>query len=289
MTSRWRCLWGRTGDARSTDTYNCAMSTRKESRNVNGESAQGRRPEGERSRGAKASAARSWSAGGRGARLLAEAGWIAGTLIALALAVALVSYQREDPGFSNSVSVPHVQNLAGRVGAWLADSMLVAFGYSAYLWVLAALAWSARFWRRLFVHRRAAAAEGHRDGVAPWLRALALLALSALAASLHFGFSWLGLAEAIGSAFEAVSGRVRRMREAKIDRSIGEAAVAEREATLAHERERLVEAPPVHIERQSAHPPPSERRQKERQVPPVSGLSPSTVPPPGLLDEPAPA
>src|SRR5258708_12381889 len=256
MTSRWRCLWGRTGDARSTDTYNCAMSTRKESRNVNGESAQGRRPEGERSRGAKASAARSWSAGGRGARLLAEAGWIAGTLIALALAVALVSYQREDPGFSNSVSVPHVQNLAGRVGAWLADSMLVAFGYSAYLWILAALAWSARFWRRLFVHRRAAAAEGHRDGVARWLRALALLglvaafaalatlrlhsldatlpgsaggalgdliapyathafgftgatvvllALSALAASLHFGFSWLCLAQPIGTPFDAAS------------------------------------------------------------------------------------
>ena len=313
---------------------------RKESRNVNGESAQGRRPEGERSRGAKAGAARSWSAGGRGARLLAEAGWIAGTLIAVALAVALVSYQREDPGFSNSVSVPQVQNLAGRVGAWVADSMLVAFGYSAYLWVLAALAWSARFWRHLFVHRRPAAAEGHRDGVARWLRALALLglvaafaalatlrlhsldatlpgsaggalgdliapyathafgftgatvvllALSALAASLHFGFSWLGLAEAIGSAFEAVSGRVRRMREAKIDRSIGEAAVAEREATLAHERVRLVEAPPVHIERQSAHPPPSERRQKERQVPLFSELSTSRLPPLDLLDEHDPA
>src|SRR3981081_4118070 len=82
--SRWRCPWGRIGDPPSTDTYNYAMSMRKESRNVNGESAQGRRPEGERSRGAKASAARSWSAaGGRGARLLAEAGWIAGTLIAL--------------------------------------------------------------------------------------------------------------------------------------------------------------------------------------------------------------
>jgi len=316
------------------------MSMRKESRNVNGESAQGRRPEGERSRGAKAGAARSWSAGGRGARLLAEAGWIAGTLIAVALAVALVSYRREDPGFSNSVSVPQVQNLAGRVGAWVADSMLVAFGYSAYLWVLAALAWSARFWRHLFVHRRPAAAEGHRDGVARWLRALALLglvaafaalatlrlhsldatlpgsaggalgdliapyathafgftgatvvllALSALAASLHFGFSWLGLAEAIGSAFEAVSGRVRRMREAKIDRSIGEAAVAEREATLAHERVRLVEAPPVHIERQSAHPPPSERRQKERQVPLFSELSTSRLPPLDLLDEHDPA
>jgi len=270
--------------------------------------------------------------------LLAEAGWIAGTLIAIAMAVALITYRREDPSFSNSVSVPHVQNLAGRVGAWAADAMLIAFGFSAYVWVLAALAWSARLWRRLFVHPNPAARADahHADGVARWLRALALLALvaafaalatlrlhsreamlpgsaggalgdliapyathafgftgatlvllalTALAASLHFGFSWLGFAESIGAAFEAVAGRVRRMREAKIDRSIGEAAVAEREATLAQERERLDETPPVHIERQSAHPAPSERRQKERQVPLFSELSSSRLPPLDLLDE----
>jgi S-DNA-T family DNA segregation ATPase FtsK/SpoIIIE len=114
---------------------------------------------------------------------------------------------------------------------------------------------------------------------------LALLAAVALAASLHFGFSWLGLAESLGAAFEAVVGRVRRMREAKIDRSIGEAAVAERVASLAQERERLDEAPPVHIERQSAHPAPSGRRQKERQVPLFSDLSNSNLPPLDLLDE----
>src|SRR5260370_37943870 len=111
MTSRWRCLWGRTGDARSTDTYNCAMSMRKESRNVNGESAQGRRPEGERSRGAKASAAGSWSAGGRGGRLLAGAGGIAGPLIALALALAAGSYPRQGPGVSDSVNGAMGQNV----------------------------------------------------------------------------------------------------------------------------------------------------------------------------------
>ena len=279
-------------------------------------------------------------AGGRGARLLAEAGWIAGSLIALAVAVALVSYQHDDPGFSNSVTAPQVRNLVGRVGAWVADAMLVGFGLSAYLWVGAALAWSARCWRRLFVQPHAAAATidaHHADGVARWLRAFALLALvaafaalatlrlhsrevmlpgsaggalgdliapyaahafgftgativlmalTALAASLHFGFSWLGLAESIGSAFEAVTGRIRRMREAKIDRSIGEAAVAEREANLAQERERLDEAPPVHIERLSAHPMPSERRQKERQVPLFSDIGGSKLPPLDLLDEP---
>jgi len=274
----------------------------------------------------------------RSARLLAEAGWIASTLIAFALAVALATYQRSDPGFSNSVTSPLVHNLAGRAGAWVADVMLVAFGLSAYLWVIAALAWSVRFWQRLFVRHGVvtAARVHHTDGVARWLRALALLALVAafaalaslrlhtregtlpgsaggalgdliapyvthafgftgatvvllaavaLAASLHFGFSWLGLAESIGAVFEAVVGRARRVREAKIDRSIGETAMAEREASLAHERERLDETPPVHIERHSAHPAPSARRQKERQVPLFSDVSNSNLPPLDLLDE----
>src|SRR5690348_10102404 len=67
-------------------TYNCAMSTRRESRSLDSESSQGRNPELQRGRGARsAGQARSWSAGGRGARLLAEAAWIAGTLIAVAM------------------------------------------------------------------------------------------------------------------------------------------------------------------------------------------------------------
>jgi S-DNA-T family DNA segregation ATPase FtsK/SpoIIIE len=316
------------------------MSTRRESRTMAGEPTPGGASHNQRARGARPSGGGGlFSVGGRGARLLAEAAWITGTLIAIAVGVALASYQREDPGFSNSVSVPVVQNLAGRVGAWVADVMLVGFGLSAYLWVLAALAWSARSWRRLFIPRigRGAPDDRHHvDGLARWLRALALLvlvasfatlaalrlhsregmlpgsaggalgdllapyatqafgftgatvvllALTALAASLHFGFSWLGLAESIGAAFEAVAGRLHRMREAKIDRSIGEAAMAEREANLALERERLDEAPPVHIERQSAHAPPSERRQRERQVPLFSELSASKLPPLDLLDE----
>jgi DNA segregation ATPase FtsK/SpoIIIE, S-DNA-T family len=279
-----------------------------------------------------------FSAGGRGARLLAESGWIAGTLIALALAVALATHHRDDPGFSNSVTSGQIHNVAGRAGAWVSDVMMVAFGLSAYLWVLAALAWSARFWRRLFVHHGVAQAPHahHADAVARWLRAgsfvvlllafsalaslrlhsheamlpgsaggalgdllaphvaaafgftaatLVLLALVALSASLHFGFSWLGLAERVGSWAQALASRARRRREAQIDRTIGEAAVAEREASLALERERLDEAPPVHIERQSAHAAPSARRQKERQVPLFSDLAATNLPPLDLLDE----
>jgi DNA segregation ATPase FtsK/SpoIIIE, S-DNA-T family len=227
-----------------------------------------------------------WSVGGRGARLLNEAAWIAGTLMVLALAAALVSFHRDDPGFSNSVSAPAVQNLVGRAGAWLADSMLVAFGIAAYCWVAAGIAWSARVGRRLFVHEAPASLRGNasHDALARWLRALSLvmlvcslsglaalrwysheawlpgsaggalgdlvaplvnhafgftgatillLVLVALSASLHFGFSWLRLSERLGGWIEFVAGRAQRRRESQIDRTMGEAALAEREASLA--------------------------------------------------------
>jgi S-DNA-T family DNA segregation ATPase FtsK/SpoIIIE len=314
------------------------MSMPRQSPDESDRSMKVRRADGSRAGARARENATPWlSAGGRGARLLAEAAWIGGTLLAAALAVALVSYHPDDPGFSNSVTTFQVRNLAGRVGAWAADAVLVGFGFSAYVWILAALAWSARSWRQLFIRResiQSGAPAG--EGVARWLRLLSLLvlvaafaalstlrlhsreatlpgtaggavgdflaplaahafgftgatvvllALTALAASLHFGFSWLGVAEAIGAVFEGAAARLRRMREAKIDRSIGEAAVAQREASLAHERERLDEAPPVHIERQTVRPAPSERRQRERQVPLFSDGSASKLPPLDLLDE----
>jgi S-DNA-T family DNA segregation ATPase FtsK/SpoIIIE len=281
-----------------------------------------------------------WSLGGRGARLLTEAAWIAGTLIVLAMAVALLSFHRDDPGFSNSVSASAVRNLVGRAGAWLADVMLVGFGIAAYCWVVGGLAWSVRVGRRLFVHEKAALLPGDppHDAVARWLRALSfvvlvgsvaglatlrwyshenwlpgsaggalgdliapvadrafgfvgatilLLVLVALSASLHFGFSWLRLSERVGAGIEFAAGRAKRRRESQIDRSIGEAALAEREASLALERERMEEAPAMHIERQSAHLAPSERRQNERQVPLFSDIGDRKLPPLDLLDEPA--
>ncbi len=302
---------------------------------MDGESTKRRKPGSSRDRGTE-SAGRTWSAGGRGTRLLLEAGWIGGTLIATALAVALLSYHPRDPGFSHSVSAPYIHNLAGPIGAWAADLLLVAFGFAAYAWLLAAYAWSGRLWRRLFMQPRPAAPHDDHHHVARWLRVaalgvlvvafaalatlrlyrfegglpgsaggalgdliaphithalgftgatVALLAVTALSASLHFGFSWLGFAESLGSVFDGVIGRIRRRREVKIDRSIGEAAAAAREASLAQERERLDEAPPVHIERQVAHPAPSERRQRERQVPLFSDASASKLPPLDLLDE----
>ena len=108
----------------------------------------------------------------------------------------------------------------------------------------------------------------------------------AIGASLYFEFSWLMLAERIGAAFEAVVTRLRSAREVKEDRAIGEAAVHAREALLAQERHRIEDTPPVHIERQAARAAPSERKQKEKQVPLFSELADAKLPALDLLDEP---
>lgn len=71
-----------------------------------------------------------------------------GRLLALGLAVfltlALASYHRSDPGWSHAIVVDAVQNLAGVLGAWVADGLLMFFGFAAYavplliaVWVIA--------------------------------------------------------------------------------------------------------------------------------------------------------
>jgi len=132
------------------------------------------------------------------------------------------------------------------------------------------------------------------SNIAPWVfKALgatggtvALLVACAVGASLAFGFSWLAVAEGLGRATEGVVARVRALREAKQDRSIGVAASEERAATLAAQRERLDEHEPVHIERQSARVAASERKQRERQVPLFAEVTASGLPALELLDEP---
>lgn len=115
---------------------------------------------------------------------------------------------------------------------------------------------------------------------------VALLAGIAIGASLFFDFSWLTVAERVGGFFEALVQRLRAAREEKEDRSIGEAAARQREAALVEERERIDEAPPVHIERPAARVAPSERKQKEKQVPLFAEMGDGKLPALDLLDEP---
>ncbi len=270
------------------------------------------------------------AAGARAARLLAEAGLILGALVVLALAAFLVTYHRGDPGFSHVSAATSIHNAGGRVGAWIADLLLLVFGLSAWLWVAAGVAWVVRGFRRLHAPY---ADHGLPDwaqalglvlliGSATALEALRLQALAsvlpgasggiiggllaqplagvlgftaasvllivgvAIGASLFFDFSWLTVAERVGLIFERVVQRMREKREAEEDRAIGVAAAKVREQAVVVERERIEDAPPVHIERPAPRVAPSERKQKEKQVPLFAEAGDSKLPVLDLLDEP---
>ncbi|HTU53200.1 MAG TPA: DNA translocase FtsK 4TM domain-containing protein [Acetobacteraceae bacterium] len=85
-------------------------------------------------------------------RRLTELGGLALGLAAIALLLALVSYDPRDPSLDTaSGAVPH--NLAGPVGAWAADLLLQGFGLAAALPGLAMLAWAWRVGSQLGLAR----------------------------------------------------------------------------------------------------------------------------------------
>jgi len=69
---------------------------------------------------------------GRMVRLLSEARWFALMVATLYLILIFSSYSPADPGWSHANVVPHLHNLGGRIGAWLADLLLFIFGASAW-------------------------------------------------------------------------------------------------------------------------------------------------------------
>ena len=73
------------------------------------------------------------------AGLFREAKWLGLVAVALYLVIVLFSYDRADPGWSHSGSRLVVHNAGGELGAWLADTLLYVFGFSAYGWVVFAL------------------------------------------------------------------------------------------------------------------------------------------------------
>ena len=103
--------------------------------------------------------------------------------LALFLLVTLVSFNPDDPGWSSSGTGAGVRNLAGAVGAWIADVLLSLCGYVAFL-----LPWAVLLIGLRIFHNPEPDEEGIPRGVriAAWLVLLA--ALAALAA-LHIGAS----------------------------------------------------------------------------------------------------
>lgn len=65
-------------------------------------------------------------------KLLIEIYCILQVAFCMFLAASLFSYSRLDPAWTHTVYINHIENWAGRSGAWTADIILMLFGLSAY-------------------------------------------------------------------------------------------------------------------------------------------------------------
>jgi len=72
----------------------------------------------------------------RMSRLLIEIRWLAQVVFAAFLLIALFTYSPHDPSWTHALQVDHIANWGGRVGAWMADMLLLLFGVSAYGWIV---------------------------------------------------------------------------------------------------------------------------------------------------------
>jgi len=103
--------------------------------------------------------------------------------------------------------------------------------------------------------------------------------------SLFTGVSWLKLMERIGAALEEGGAWIRRKREEREDRRIGEQATAEREAVVERTREAVVEREPVLVVPPPPPAPKSERVVKEKQRPLFTDMPDSPLPALSLLED----
>jgi len=115
------------------------------------------------------------------------------------------------------------------------------------------------------------------SGVA-WIAALVL------GASLALRFSWLGVADRIGSWVDAWRERRSEAQERAEDLRIGQEALREREMLVASDRLEVEDHVPIVIEKAVAEIPKSERVAKERQKPLFSELADAKLPQVDLLD-----
>ncbi len=115
---------------------------------------------------------------------------------------------------------------------------------------------------------------------------LFLLCLFGIGFSLFFHVSWLAVAERLGEIIERFVVGVRNVYVAREDRKVGMEAAVKREEIVVHERAKIDDAPPIHIEPQIVSVPKSERIQKEKQVSLFNDMPDTNLPPLSLLDEP---
>ncbi|MGB0947206.1 MAG: DNA translocase FtsK 4TM domain-containing protein, partial [Pseudoalteromonas marina] len=68
-----------------------------------------------------------------GVQRLLETGLIISTFAAIFILCALISFDPADPSWSQTGEFRNVKNITGTAGAWVADILLLTFGWLAYL------------------------------------------------------------------------------------------------------------------------------------------------------------
>lgn len=97
-------------------------------------------------------------------RLVVEIRWLLQVALFVFLLMALLSYSRLDPCWSQAAQVDRISNWAGRAGAWVSDAFLQIFGLSSYWFVVALARHIGANYRRITRHETlAAAADDDRD------------------------------------------------------------------------------------------------------------------------------
>ena len=73
------------------------------------------------------------------AGLIREAWWLVLVVVGTYLVTILLTFHRDDPGWSHSASdTANIHNAGGTLGAWLSDILLYLFGFSAWWWAVLA-------------------------------------------------------------------------------------------------------------------------------------------------------
>lgn len=117
-----------------------------------------------------------------------------------------------------------------------------------------------------------------------------LIAMIAIGSSLFFGFSWVSIAEKVGTALEWVLLKFSTLRSARQDRRAGQVAQAVRHEQVEAKHEKIVHEQPIRIEPAIVAVQKSERLQKEKQQTLfVEPVEPGDLPALSLLDQPEPA
>ncbi len=129
--------------------------------------------------------------------------------------------------------------------------------------------------------------NGFASGLGSLGATLLLLASWLAGVSLFTGLSWLAVMDRIGRlVFDGVD-RSRALFSEFRARTVVRRVQEERQEGVRQERKRVDKKPPPRIEPALAAPPPSQRAQKERQVPLFTGpVLPGGLPPLSLLDDP---